>query len=184
MTDEFLTQGLQQDRYLKALRLAEQFQDEITTRLFDFDEAMVDVQPGLFDSEAEPDANTNTSPSNGLALHRINHAMNGPEAPEDDQRLNVHLYWMSPTDYDRRDIDSAVRGFGYKIKYGETDADEWVAQQTRGGDWSLQTADNPYDSNTVFYRHVSSAAEIDEAADELIEHFSEYGDAWAANPDD
>jgi len=183
MSDEFLTQGLQQDRYLKALRLADQFQDEITTRLFEFDEAMVAVRPGLFDSESDPDANMNTSPSDGLAFHRINRAMNGPEAPENDQQLNVHLYWMSPTDYERRDIDSAVRGFGYKIKYGETDADERVKQQTRDGDWSLQTADNPYDSNTVFYRHVSSAMEIDDVAEELVEHFSAYGDAWAAEPD-
>jgi len=183
MTDDFLTGGLEQDRYLKAVRLADQFQEEIISRLFEFDEAMVDVQPDLFDPETEPDSNTNNTPNNGLALHRINHPMEGPRAPDKDQRLNVHLYWMSPTEYNRSDIDSAVRGFGYKIKYGDTDVDQWVEAQTHDGDWSLQTGDNPYDSNTVFYRHVSSAAEINETATELVQHFSEYGAAYAADSD-
>lgn len=179
MTDEFLTQGLQNDRYLKALRLVEQFENEIEAMLLEFDQRMIDEHPGLFDSSTDPSIRTNQSPGNGLANHRINHAMAGPRAPDSDQRLNVHLYWMPPTEYGRTDIDGALRGFGYKIKYADQDVDSRVADRTRTDDWSVETAGNPYDSNIVFYKHVSSAADIEATADTLVDHFSEFGDEYA-----
>lgn len=184
MTDEFLTKGLQNDRYLKALRLAEQFEDEIEAVLREFDREMVKQQPEMFDSSTEPSYKHNRTPSNGLAIHRINHAMNGPRAPDDDLRLNVHLYWMPPTEYGLRNIDGALRAFGYKIKYADTDIDEKVVTQTKTGDWSIKTAGNPYDSNKVFYNHVSSVAELEETKQTLIEHFSEFGDAYSIDQAD
>lgn len=184
MTDEFLTKGLENDRYLKALRLVQQFEDEVETILHEFDQRMVDAQPELFDSSTDPDAAGNQSPGSGLAHQRINHQMAGARAPDKDQRLNVHLYWMPPTEYGRRDIDSAVRAFGYKIKYADEGIDNRVVEQTRAGDWAVDTSGNPYDSNTVFYRHVSSAAEIEEAMEILVNHFSEFGDAYGVAPNE
>jgi len=181
MTEEFLTNGLQEDRYLKALRLIEQFEDEIEVILHEFDQRMVDEQPDLFDPSTDPDVRTNQSPGSGLANHRINHAMDGPLAPNSDQRLNVHLYWMPPTEYNRTDVDGALRAFGYKIKYADSAIDDWVVEQTRTGDWSVEMSGNPFDSNTVFYRHVSSAGEIEETVKTLVSHFSEFGDAYASN---
>jgi hypothetical protein len=179
MTEDFLTEGLQNDRYLKAIQLASQFEDEIEARLFEFDQRMVDVQPELFDSNDGPDHRTSTSPSNGLAFQRINHPMNGPRAPEKRQRLNVHLYWMPPNEYARPDIDGAVRAFGYKIKGGDREADERVRSETRTGDWSVETSENPYDDNIVYYNHVSSAADITDTADRLVDHFTEFGNEFA-----
>lgn len=86
---------------------------------------------------------------------------------------------MPPTEYNRTDIDGALRAFGYKIKNTDQSIDDKVAEQTRDGDWPLETSDNPYDSNIVFYQHVSSAAEIESTADTLVSHFSELGDAYA-----
>lgn len=179
MTDEFLDKGLQNDRYLKALRLAEQFEDEIEAILREFDQEMVKQQPELFDSSAEPSYKDNRTPSNGLAIHRINHAMNGPRAPDDNLRLNVHLYWMRPTEYGVRNVDGALRAFGYKIKGADTEVDDTVVEQTKSGDWSIKTAGNPYDSNKVFYHHVSSVGEIEETKRTLMEHFSEFGDEYS-----
>jgi hypothetical protein len=186
MTDEFLTKGLQNDRYLKALRLTDQFEDEIEAVLSELDQRMVDAQPELFDRNTSPGFRTNQTPANGLALHRINHSMTGPKAPDSDQtqKLNVHLYWMPPTEYNRTDIDGALRGFGYKVKHADQDIDDRVAKQTRTGDWSLKTSGNPYDSNIVFYKHVSSVAEMEETANLLVDHFTEFGDAYAAHPDE
>ena len=185
MTDEFLTKGLQNDRYLKALRLADQFDDEIGARLLDLNQRMVDEHPDLFDSSASIRVKSSQTPSNGLASHRINHSMNGPHAPDagKTQKLNVHLYWMPPTEYNRTDIDGALRAFGYKIKHADQEVDDRVAKKTRTGDWRLETSGNPYDSNTVFYKHVSSVAEIEETADMLVNHFSEFGGAFAVNSD-
>lgn len=181
MTDDFVTKGLEEDRYLKAVRLVEQFDEEIEARLRKFDQRMVDQQPGLFDSDSGSNIKTNRTPSNGLAIHRINHAMDGPQAPDNrNQRLNVHLYWMPPTEYDRTDIDGALRGFGYKIKGADSNTDDNVADATQEN-WDLNTASNPYDSNIVFYRHVSTAAEIANTADTLVEHFAEFGDRYASD---
>lgn len=184
MTDEFLTKGLQEDRYLKALRLIDQFEKEIEAMLLAFDQRMIDEQPGLFESSTNPNIRTDQSPGNGLANHRINHAMTGPRAPDSDQRLNVHLYWMPPTEYGRTDVDSALRAFGYKIKNADEDIDDMVVEQTRAGNWSLETSGNPYDSNTVFYRHVSSVGEIEDTMETLVKHFSEFGDEYAITPDE
>lgn len=181
MTGEFLTKGLENDRYLKALRLIEQFEDEIEAILLNFDQRMVDEQSELFDPSTNPGVRSNGNPSNGLVIHRVNHLMNGPRAPDSGQRLNVHLYWLPPTEYRRTDIDGALRAFGYKIKGADPDIDDWVTEQTRAHDWSLDTSDNPYDSNTVFYRHVSSLEEIEQTTETLVEHFSEFGDAYAAD---
>lgn len=183
MTDEFLTEGLENDRYLKALRLIDQFEDEIEAILLEFDQRMVNEQPDLFDRSTDPNLNTNRSPTNGLALHRINHPMKGLRAPDSSkaQRLNVHLYWMPPTEYGRTDVDGALRAFGYKIKGADGDVDDRVIEQTRAHDWPLETSGNPYDSNTTFYRHVSSITEIEETAEILVKHFSEFGDEYAVD---
>lgn len=184
MTDDFLTKGLQEDRYLKAIRLISQFEEEIVAMLHELDERMVEVQPDLFNSSVEPDVNTNRTPANGLAFTRINHSMTGPQAPDNGQMLNVHLYWMPPTEYERTDIDGAIRGFGYKVKNADTDIDDRVVEQMQGQDWSLETSSNPYDPNTVFYRHVSSTAEIEETAETLVEHFKEFGGKYTADFDE
>ncbi|WP_158057939.1 hypothetical protein [Halorussus halophilus] len=181
MTDEFLTKGLENDRYLKALRLINQFEDEVEAALHEFNQRMVDEHPDLFESRTDTSTKSNRSSSSGIATHRINHLMKGPRAPEQDktQRLNVHLYWMPPTEYGRRDVDGALRTVGYKVKYADPAIDEEVAEQTRNRDWDIETSKNPYDSNTVFYRHVSSAGDFKGTMDTLVKHFSEFGDAYA-----
>lgn len=144
-------------------------------------EACADEHPGLFESNTDSSVKTKRDPSNGLAYQRVNHSMDAPRAPASDQRLNVHLYWMPPTEYGRNDVDGVFRAFGYKIKYADQEVDTRVANQTRTDDWSVETSGNPYDSNIVFYKHVSSAGDIEATADTLVDHFSEFGDEYAAD---
>lgn len=185
MTDEFLTKGLQNDRYLKALQLIEQFEDEIAATLRSFGQRLVDEHPGLFATDPDGDERTNRNPGSALAHTRVNYPLSGHRARDTDQtwQLNVHLYWVDPAQYNRTDIDGALRGFGYKIKYASEEIDRKVAQETRARDWSLDTATNPYDSNITFHRHVSSAAEMADTADTLVEHFSTFGDEYALTRD-
>jgi len=183
MTDEFLTKGLESDRYLKALRLPDQFEDEIMAVLSEFGQGMMDQHPGLFDRTSDPSELSNRSLSTALATHRIDYSMNSVRASDPDQnpRLNVHLYWMPPTEYGRTDIDGALRAFGYKIKDTAEDIDDRVAEQTRTGDWPLETSGNPFDSNITFYRHVSSSTEVEDAMDTLVDHFSSFGGEYAVD---
>jgi len=178
MTDDFLTEGLRNNRYLKALRLPDQFDDQIEARLKQFDRRMVDTHPGLFDPDDSPSFGTNDSPSSGLAWQRINHPMNGPDAPTGNQKLNVHLYWMEPNRYGRPDIDGAVRAFGYKIKNADENIDQKIRSDTHNGEWSIETSENPYDNNITFYRHVSSVPEIKETEETLVEHFEKFGEQY------
>jgi hypothetical protein len=176
-------QRLENDRYLKPLRLIEQFEDEITAVLRQFDQQMVDQQPDLFDKSTDPGVRTNRNPSNGLANTRIDHTMDGPLAPDNGQtlKLNVHLYWMPPEEYARRDVDGALRAFGYKIKHADPVIDDRVVEQTRTEGWSIETSGNPFDSNTVFYRHVGSVADIEATIETLVDHFAEFGGEYAKN---
>lgn len=184
MTDEFLTKGLESDRYLKALRLVAQFENEIEAILLDFDRRMVDEHPTLFEPSSKPSVKTGQSPGTGLATHRVNHSMTGPQAPDNGQKLNVHLYWMPPTEYGRTDVNGALRAFGYKVKGANPAVDSQVVEQTRAGDWPVETADNPYDSNTVFYRHVSSLGDVEQTKNTLVDHFSAFGDMYADASDE
>jgi len=181
MTEEFLTKGLQNDRYLKALRLIDGFENEIGAVLHRFGQRMVAEQPDLFETNPDGDERTNRTPSSALAHTRINYPLTGERAPEGDQTrmLNVHLYWVTPEQYNRTGIDGALRAFGYKIKYADREVDDRVVEETHARDWPLHTSESPYDSNIAFYRHVSSMAEIEETMDTLVRHFSEFGEEYA-----
>jgi len=185
MTDQFLTQGLQSDRYLKALRLIDQFEDEIVSMLRRFGQQLVAEQPDLFETNLDGDERTNRSPNSALAHSRVNYPMSGRHAPVTDPtwQLNVHLYWVTPEQYNRADVDGALRAFGYKIKYADRETDDQVVGQTRAQDWSIRTSENPYDSNIAFYRHVSSSEEMKNTAETLVNHFSAFGDQYAIKPE-
>lgn len=107
--------------------------------------------------------------------------MDGPRSLNPDQRLNVHLYWMPPSEYNRTDIEGALRGFGYNIKGADTEIDDRVVERTRAEEWPVNTSKNPYDSNVVFYNHVSSMAEMKDAMGTLVDHFSTFGDEYAVD---
>jgi hypothetical protein len=178
MTDDFLSMGLQSDRYLKAVRLADQFEDEIRVALQQVGEEMIAENPELFDSPVEGMENVTRSSGSVLAVARIDYPMNRVQSEDNGRnlRLNVHLYWCDPTQYNRADIDGALRAFGYKIKRASKSDDERVAAQTR--EWALQVAKDPFSSGRVFYRHVSSVDEIEQTGEKLVEHFSEFGSEY------
>ncbi|PSP67760.1 hypothetical protein BRC85_04955 [Halobacteriales archaeon QS_1_69_70] len=178
MTGEFLTKGLENDRYLKAIRLADEFETEIIQVLRRFGDLMVDENPELFDSGEEGDQNIIRQPSRTLGHSRLEYPMNRVQSLEDGspQKLNIHLYWVSPETYNRTDVDGTLRAFGYKIKNADPAAEERVVAETQ--DWDLHTANDPWGSRTAFYEHVGSHEDIQQTGDLLVEHFSEFGSAY------
>lgn len=178
MTEDFLTMGLREDRYLKAIELLEQFDEEIEATIRDVGQRMVECQSDLFVAGVEGDVRVERKPSSSKSWARVNYEMDRGRTPDGQrQRLNVHLYWVPPTEYGRLDVDGALRAFGYKIKGASTETDAEVVR-AMGDDWALDTAHNPFDDNTVFYRHVSSTAEIEETAQTMIDHFGTFGDRY------
>lgn len=170
--------GLREDRYLKAIELLEQFDEEIEAAIRDVGQRMMKCQSDLFVDDVEGAARIRRKPSSSKSWARVNYEMDRDRTPDGrQQRLNVHLYWVRPTEYGRRDVDGALRAFGYKIKGASTETDAEVVR-AMGEDWALDTARNPFDDNTVFYRHVSSTAEIEETAQTMIDHFETFGDRY------
>lgn len=182
MTDDFLTQGLQEDRYLKAVRLIDQFESEIEARLHNVGQKMMDRQQDLFESGIEGNEYSGHD-SSVLAYARVDFPMIRVKRLGSDQqlKLNVHLYWSDPTKYNRADIDGALRAFGYKIKNAAKEDNEHVIAETR--DWPLETSTDPFTSTTVFYRHVDSESDIQRTAETLIDHFGEFGETFGVVPD-
>jgi hypothetical protein len=104
-----------------------------------------------------------------------------PQRPLTIKKLNVHLYSVPPNEYHRRDVDSVLRAFGYKVKGADSNIDTRVAGQTRVDNWPVETSGNPYDPNTFFYNHVSSAEEFEETMETLVQHFEEFGEDYGSN---
>jgi hypothetical protein len=178
MTEDFLTMGLRKDRYLKAIELLKQFDDEIEVTIRDVGQRMVERRADLFIDGVEGDVRVRRKPSSSKSWARVQYEMDRDRTPDGQrQRLNVHLYWIPPTEYERRDVDGALRAFGYKIKGASPVTDAEVAR-AMGDDWALDTAPNPFDDNTVFYRHVSSTTEIEDTAQTMIDHFETFGDRY------
>lgn len=180
MTDKFLTMGLENDRYMKARQLIKQFEKEIPVALRAIGEEMVRQHRDMFVESVDGSESTSTL-SNTFPFARIDYPMSRTRSREDETRLvlNVHLYWDDPRNYNRPDITGALRALGYKIKnVAETD-EQRVVNETR--DWSIQTAENRFGGETAFYNHVSSAADIDETGEQLVDHFSTFVDEYGVS---
>jgi hypothetical protein len=180
MTDEFLTKGLENDRYMKARQLIKQFEKEIEVELRAIGEKIVNQNRDCFDESVEGTKSISTK-SNTFPFARIDYPMSRIHSHENDTRLilNVHLYWDDPREYNRPDINGALRALGYKIKnVAETD-EQRVVSETR--DWPIQTSENRFGGETAFYKHVSSADEIEETGEQLKEHFSTFADEYGVS---
>lgn len=173
MTNEFLTKGLENDRYMKARQLVEQFDKEVVVALRSIGEEMVSRNRGSFDESATARESTSTA-SNTFPFARVDYPLSRFRSRDDDTRLvlNVHLYWDDPRNYTRQDIDGALRALGYKIKHIADSDEQRVVEETR--DWPIRTAENRFGGETAFYEHVRSAEDIDETGERLVEHFSAF----------
>jgi hypothetical protein len=182
MTDDFLTKGLQNDRYMKARQLIEQFEEDIEVELRTIGREMIAENPELFDDNVNGDENSQTK-SSTYPFSRIDYPMARQCSSKGggSLTLNVHLYWYNPREYNRKDIDGAIRALGYKIKnLSEADERRIVSKTS---DWSLRVSENRFGSRKAFYRHVSSTDDIEETAKQLIKHFSTFGHEFGVSPD-
>lgn len=177
MNEEFLSKGLGKNRYLKAKQLIEEFDRQVDLLLRSTGERIVEECDEMF-SNPSPSERSGSS-SSTFAYKRFEYTMSEVTTPEGDTpRLNVHLYWVHPSEYNRPDIDGVVRAFGYKVK-DSGGVDDFVAEQTNLGDWTLNVAQDVFGSRHVFYRHLGSGSDAIDIQDELVHHFTEFADQWA-----
>lgn len=191
MTNDFLTQGLESDRYLKAIQLIERFETELRRELERVGDDILSDNPDLFVDDVEASWNNSRSSGSIIAFARLDYQMNRQTSTGDDDRklkLNISFRWIEPTQLGHQDVDGALSVASYKIKYANPDRHSEVNGSTRSEEWAdISCANDAFNNSPgIFYIPVNTAEEMGEAYDRLKSHFeahaSMYGDPDTTNP--
>jgi hypothetical protein len=191
MSESFLTAGLQDDRYLKAIQLIERFETELRRELERIGDEIVSDNPELFVDGVEASWNNSRSSGSIIAFARLDYQMNRPTSTADDDRklkLNISFRWIEPTQLGHQNVEGALSVASYKIKYANPDRHIEVKESTRSEEWNdISCADDAFNNSPgIFYIPVNTAEEMHEAHDRLKAHFeahaSMYGEPDTTNP--
>jgi hypothetical protein len=177
MTNDFLTQGLENDRYLKAVQLIERFESELRNELERAGREIVTANPELFIDDGDPNWIKKRSHSSVIAHQRVDYTMSLVNSTDEDASnlvLNLGFRWVEPGSFGR-DGEGTLSIASYRIKNGPDDAYRDVMEATRTGEWGVSIGDDPFGSYpATFYVPVETAADIRESYDTLAAHFAEF----------
>jgi len=183
MSNEFLTQGLENDRYLKAVQLIERFETELRRELERIGDDIVSDNPDLFVDEVEASWNNNSSAGSIIAFARVDYQMDRTTSTADDDRklkLNISFRWIEPTQLGHQNVDGTLSVVSYKIKYANPDRYSDVQESTRSEEWDdILCADDVYNNSPgIFYIPVNTAEEMREAHEQLKSHFEAHASMY------
>lgn len=181
MDEDFITDGLDQNRYLKAYQLVTRFESHMEAELVAMCRTVRDGHPELF----EADASLETRDYDGSPLRTIR--TEARMKPEDDEgntlTINVALEWVEPSNQPGGQANVAPDTFCYilyKIKFGSERVWEAVIDESRNDDrWDeIQFGEEKYDrpprvAPGIVYIPVETGEEIVEALGTLKKHFTE-----------
>lgn len=71
MNEEFITEAIKNDRYLKAVRLTEQFEEQIDRGLRNFLKETIEQRPEIFVDDASPSKSSTSVRTEPLAHRRM-----------------------------------------------------------------------------------------------------------------
>jgi hypothetical protein len=187
MDNEFVTQAIENDRCLKAYRLLKRFEDEIEALVGRMGNEMIAAHPDRFPVDVSGGFKTHWDSGTIIANARENFEMR--VVNEDDRsanmKLNVSVRWVDPLDWNEDDVDGALCAACYKINSGNSDDHRRVVEATEDSELDVRANDDQFSNAPgIFYIPVEDAAELQAAADTLIEHFSRFGDYWGIDPAD
>jgi hypothetical protein len=136
MNEDFITDGLDGDRYLKATKLVHRFQTELTAAINDVSRSVIDDHPDLFDPDVSLDEKVLAADaSQTLATIRTEFAMNFETDDGDTPKLNVAVEWVEPEQQGEGDaFDGSLCYAMYKIQHGSESRLETVKDQTTTSD--------------------------------------------------
>lgn len=179
MTDDFITQGIQADRYLKSIRLINRFETELRRELERAGDAIVAENQNLFVDGVEADWNNSRSSGTIIAFARVDYLMDRVSSKEDESRnlkLNLSFRWIEPMELGHTNVDGALAVASYKIKRASPEVHRSVKDATRDSDWpEIQSADDAFNNSPgIFYIPVETSEELRQAHETLAEHFSTY----------
>lgn len=186
MNDDFVTDGIQKDRYLKAIRLTDRFETEIRRELKRVGDSIVADNPALFRNGVEANWNKHRTPGKLLAFARVDYVMARVRSREDPEplKLNLGLRWVEPDKYGWPDTDGALCMVSCKIKNLLETEYEQIEAETQEDDWSLQFAEDVYDNAPgIIYYPVTDADSLTAGLETLGDHFGTYGSQYGVTLD-
>jgi len=182
MNNDFITNGIENDRYLKAVRLYKQFEGEMIRELQTVAEATIDKRPELFPDDVSVDTNISRRRTEPLGHMRADYEMDRVNDDGDNLVFHVCIEWSQPEvhGHDEPD-DGALCIIFYKIKNLDRPEYERVKQLTQGAEeWSaIQFDDDVWNSDLgLFYIPISGSAEFKQGFETLQSHFLTFADEY------
>lgn len=185
MNETFITEAIRNDRYLKAVRLTEQFEEEIARELRNFLEETIEQRPELFVDDASPSKRQSSIRTEPLAHTRMQANMNRVNNDGDRLRFYISIEWTQPEIHGQEN-DGALCLVLYKIKNVARSDYERVKQQTQSeSQWDeIQYSDDVWKSNYgIFYIPVTSGHEVKEGLQTLRQHFLSFAEEYGLADD-
>jgi hypothetical protein len=187
MNEEFITEAIKNDRYLKAARLTEQFEDEITRELRNFLEETIEQRPDIFVDDATPSKSQTSVRTEPLAHTRMQADMKRVNNDGDNLKFYISIEWTQP-ELHGQEADGALCLVLYKIKNDTRAEYDRVKQQTKSeSKWDdIQYSNDSWNSDRgIFYIPVSDAHDLKGGLQTLRQHFfsfhEEFGLIAASN---
>lgn len=183
MSESFLTEGLKEDRYLKAVQLINKFETELRRELERVGDEIVGDRPNLFVDEVEASWNNSRSSGSNIAFARVDYQMDRETSVADDDRnlkLNISFRWIEPTQLGHQNVEGALSVASYKIKYANPDRHSDVVESTHTEEWDdISCADDAFNNSPgIFYIPVNTAEKMYEAHERLKSHFEAHASMY------
>ncbi|UPV72736.1 hypothetical protein M0R89_09260 [Halorussus limi] len=182
MDEDFITNGLESDRYLKATKLVHSFESEVTETINQVCREIIDVHSELFDEDVDLEEKVlGADASQTLATNRTEFAMNFENEDGDNPKLNIALEWVEPG---QQNEEAGLHGGSlcyamYKIQHGSEARFETVRECTESQDrWDqLRFGEDQWyhyskHAPGIVYLPVESGQEFVDALQTLRRHFS------------
>lgn len=180
MNEDFITEAIKNDRYLKAARLTQKFEEEIALYLRSFLEETIEQRSDLFVEDASPAMAQRSNSTEPLARTRMQADMDRVNRDGDNLKFYISIEWTQPEIHDQQ-TEGALCIVQYKIKNVARDDYDRVKQQTRSNpEWSeIQFSNDVWDRERgIFFIPVSDAHEVKEGLQKLRQHFFSVGEKF------
>jgi len=186
MNDKFITQAIENDRYLKALRMIDRFELEVEGELTRVADEFIGVNESLFEDDVNQRFKFIKNASKVIAHARIVINMNriaSNKEGADNLKLIITLRWLDPAEYGLSHIDGALCVAGYKINSAISDHHNRVKELTKSDGIDVRFCRDAYDNAPgMVYVPVETAAEIRDGFETLKQHFGKFGEEYGVDP--
>ena len=181
MSEDFITEGLADDRYIKADLLVNRFRDHIFDALGETSRQIIDDHENLFEPDVELDSEPFGTGGRTLSTLRVEFDLRREHEEFGPLKLNIGVEWVDPDEQDEPTTgDGSLCYVYYKIQRGSEASfnaveqrtakeDEWESIHFGADQWPYRRKEAP----GIVYIPVGDGPGLIEGLETLRQHFSE-----------